>query len=211
MQLKAFLDHCCEFHHYSFQVKKYGLPTCGVCKPVRLDSKRFDTLHFLPSPTPTDDGHYQPFEDVYGKKTTEEHRPSLKAKRHCNSIGYHATQQHVKNVNIVIQRDECDLWRVLLCRHKLTVQERSTLQNTLEDISYSCGGTLEELNLPGRLEGVCVKAHTCNDPMEKLYYSCGFEPVCYYCGDLNVNTTIPGDFYPQCDTCTKAKVARNKS
>ena len=64
VQLKAFLDHCCEFRHYSFQVKKCGLPTCGVCKPVRLDSKRFDTLHFLPSPTPTDDGHYQPFEDV---------------------------------------------------------------------------------------------------------------------------------------------------
>ena len=35
--------------------------------------------------------------------------------------------------------------------------------------------------------------------------------LCYHCGDLNVNTTIPGDFYPQCDTCTKPKVARNKS
>ena len=48
VQLKAFLDHCCEFHHYSFQVKKCGHPTCGVCKPVRLDSKRFDTSSFSP-------------------------------------------------------------------------------------------------------------------------------------------------------------------
>ena len=116
----------------------------------------------------TDDVYYHPFEKVYGQKITEEHQPTLKAKCHSSSIGFYASQQH-------------DLWHLLFCSHKLTVQERSLLQITLEDISYSCGATLEELNLPGRLEGVCVKAHTCNDPMEKLYYSCGYEPVCYYC------------------------------
>ncbi len=81
--------------------------------------------------------------------------------------------------------------------HKLTVQERSLLQNTLEDISYSFGATLEELDIQERLERVCIKAHTCNDPMEKLYYSCGYEPVCYNCGVLLEDNV---DFYPQCDS-----------
>ncbi len=104
--------------------------------------------------------------------------------------------------------EECDLWRLLFCLHKLTIQERSLLQNILEDISYSCGATLEQLDLQGRLEGVCVKAHACNDPMEKLYYSCGFEPVCYYCGALLEDIV---DFYPQCDSCSsKPKIARPK-
>ena len=120
-RLKAFFSHCCEIHHYSFQVKKCGSPTCGICKPVRMDAHYFDSLHFLPSPTPADDSHYRPFDEVYGKKISEEYLPSLKAKHHCNTIGFYASQQHVKNVNIVIQCEECDLWRLLFCRHKLTV------------------------------------------------------------------------------------------
>ena len=207
-QLNAFFNHCCEFRHYSFQVKKCGSPTCSICKPVRLDSNRFNTLHFLPSPVPADDGHYHPFEQVYGSKTTEEHRPSLKAKRHCSSIGFSPSQQHVKNVNIVILCDECELWRLLFCRYKITVQERTLLQTILQDVSYSCGATLEDLDLPGRLKGVCIKAHTCNDPIEKLYYSSGFEPICYYCGILVEDSP---DFFPQCESCSsKPKVARPK-
>lgn len=109
--LKAFFVHCCEFRHYSFKLKKCDSPTCTTCKPIWHDSQRFQSLHFLPSPSPADDGHYRSFEDMYGQNTTDEHRPSLKAKRPCNSIGFSASQQHVKNVDIVIQCEECDLWR----------------------------------------------------------------------------------------------------
>ena len=63
---------------------------------------------------------------------------------------------------------------MLFCKHKLTVQEVSDLQRILEDVSYSCQSTLEDLDMPGRLTNVFVKDHGCADGLEKLYYSCGF-------------------------------------
>lgn len=78
--LQTFLQHCCVFRHYSFQIKKCGHPNCDICKPVKMPAEQFATLHFLPDPTPGDDGHYLPFEKMYWETTTEEHRPSLTRK-----------------------------------------------------------------------------------------------------------------------------------
>ena len=67
------------------------------------------------------------------------------------------------------------MWRLLFSKQKLNYQELSELERSLDDVSYSCGLSLSELDLPGRLKGVGVKDHRCNDPTEKLYYSCDFE------------------------------------
>ena len=66
--LCAFLEHCCVARHYSFQVKKCGIPTCHICKPVRMNADIFSTLHYLPDPIPESDEHYKCFSDVYGEK-----------------------------------------------------------------------------------------------------------------------------------------------
>ena len=74
----------------------------------------------------------------------------------------------------------------MFCKHKLSVQETSDLQTILDDILYTCGTTFDNLELPGRLVNVFVKDHSCSDGIEKLYYSCGFEPICIHCASEQV-------------------------
>ena len=53
---------------------------CKICKKPHLPVNVFEEAMFLPVPIPQDDGHCKSFEDVYGTKTTEEHRPSHQKK-----------------------------------------------------------------------------------------------------------------------------------
>ena len=76
-QLVQFLSHCCQVRHYSFTIKKCGVSSCSLCRPVRMPREAFDTLSFLPDPVPGEGGHYRPFDDVFGTPTSEEFRPSL--------------------------------------------------------------------------------------------------------------------------------------
>jgi len=99
-----------------------------------------------------------------------------------NKIDFTPSQQHVKNVGMIVQCGEFDKWRLMFCRHKLNQQEVATLAaKYLDDVAYTYGVLFSDLNLPGRLNSVCVKDHACIDHIEKLYYSCGFELICCYC------------------------------
>ena len=210
--LLRFIDHCCVVTHYSFQIKKCGKIDCTVCKPVRMDPAVFASLHYLPNPVPGSDDHYKSFEEVYGQSEalTEKHRPSLQQKKR-KATSFSPSQQHVKNVGLLLQCEECDKWRLLFCKHKLTVQEVSDLQSILDDISYTCGTTFDDLELPGRLTNVFVKDHSCADSIEKLYYSCGFEPICVHCASEEVEDTGDSDSLPQCQECNHLeRVSRPK-
>ncbi|CAB4438909.1 unnamed protein product, partial [Rhizophagus irregularis] len=61
-----------------FTIKKCGESTCTICRLPRCLPEDFEQLHRLPDPVPGDDLHYKSFEELYGKQTTEDHRPSLK-------------------------------------------------------------------------------------------------------------------------------------
>lgn len=121
------------------------------------------------------------------------------------SLGFNATQQHVRNVNLVIQCEECSMWRLLFSKKKLDLNSRMQLTQVIEDISYTCGATFSELDLPDNLKQVCVKHHECYNPIEKLYYSTGFEPICIHCGgaldDVNCMDGLH-PAYPQCLHCS---------
>lgn len=74
------------------------------------------------------------------------------------------------------------------------MQEVADLQSILDDVSYTCGTTFDDLDLPGRLTNVFVKDHSCADSIENLYYSCGFEPICFRCASEEVedsDQTLP--------------------
>ena len=129
-----------------------------------------------------------------------------KTKSHSKSIGFYASQQHVKNVDMVIQCEECEMWRLLYCQHKLTIQERAAFQNILDNISYTCGATLDDLDLPDRLAGICVNDHCYDIMVEKLYYSCGYEPICIYCSSEDVEDNT--EFFPQCRECEQPKIKK---
>ncbi len=206
----AFINYCCQSRHYSFQIKKCGQSSCKICKPVRMDDNIFGATHSLPDPVPNGDGHYKSFSDLYGQPTTENFRPSLKHSPTPTKlvIGYVPCQQHVNNVGLLVECEECSMWRLLFCKFKLNYQEVCELEKALDDISYTCGMLFAELELPGRLKNVCVKDHKCYDPIEKLYYACDFELICAHCASVEVENDV--SYLPQCTNCQEKGTAQIK-
>ncbi len=56
------------------------------------------------------------------------------------------------------------MWRLLYSKHKLSKSERSALQVVLDDLSYSCGAQLQDLELSGNLSEVYVRDMHCYNP-----------------------------------------------
>ena len=197
-KLKEFLDHCCQIRHYSFCIKKCGNNSCTIC---RMDAATFSSLKFLPDPVLGEDGHYLPFSNVYEKPTTEKDRPSLKAKKQ-KSLSYSPSKQHATNVGVVIQCEECSKWRLMFSKRKLSLHQQQELRSRVSDLSYSCGATMEDVDLPDDLQCVEIRSHCCSDLIERLYYSAYPEDVlCIHCGETqSVASDIEGAF-PYCEEC----------
>lgn len=160
----------------------------------------FQTLQHLPDPIMGKDDHYLSFEEVYKMKTSEKDCPSLSSVLKSKSLPFTATVRHVQNVNVMVQCEECDLWRLLYSKRKLTLPEKRQLQAVLEDVSYSCGATFHELDLPDSLACVHVLEHNCYDPVEPLYYAAGFDPICVYCAS-EMEDLGTSEHYPMCESC----------
>ena len=202
-QLQSFLTHCCQIRHYSFCIKKCGKHDCNMCKPVRMDMETFHTLQFLPDPVMQDDGHYVPFSEAFGSVTSEKDRPSFKGTR-TKTLSFTPSVQHARNTDTMILCEECNMWRLLFSKRKLTLSEHTQLESILEDVVYTCGASLEDLDLPGNLANVVVKDHKCGDAIEKLYYSANHEDICIYCAttdDLSVEEE--NSSYPICSSCAE--------
>ncbi len=75
------------------------------------------------------------------------------------------------------------------------------MHHIIDDISYSCGATIQDLDLPEKFSCVYLKDHNCHDAVEKLYYSAGFEPICIYCAAENVDDCVGS--YPKCSDCSE--------
>ena len=195
-----FLQHCCSQSHYSFDILKCGSSQCNYCSPPRLPMDVFVTLQHLPLPTPGCDNHYKSFSEVYGTKTSEEHRPSLTSKSPKKTVPFPTSVQHAKNTNIMVMCEECDMWRLVYCQTKLSSEQREYLQSQLDHHSFSCGADLSNLELHSDFPFIYVRNLKCNDLVERLYYSAKYSPICIYCAaDVPVNTPHT---YPQCQDCT---------
>ena len=107
----------------------------------------------------------------------------------------------------MIQCEECEMWRLVYSKFKLTVAERKTLQEALNTLTYTCGAQLRDLGLGGRLqENVEMRIIRCYKPVEKLYFSVGsYEQICIYCCS-NKNLTM---VYPQCSACSDKEPIKN--
>ena len=77
-----------------------------------------------------DDGHYKHFEEVLEKKTTEEARPSKKKQEKLEKGSFVPGLQHPRNTNPMVQCEECLKWILVNSQHKLSAQQRATLENT---------------------------------------------------------------------------------
>ena len=200
--LQAFMSHCCQVRKYSFCIKKCGVDSCSICKPVRMDRTVFATLRHLPDPmiSTSDPEHYLPFEQAMLRDTTDKDCPSLQEHKK-KALSFSPSIQHVKNTNMMLQCEECQLWRLIFTKRKLTIAQQKMLGRILADVTYSCGATLGDLDLPSELSAVCVREHQCGDPMEKLYYSAGHDPIGYYCGSEDIDSSVVPEFYPMCALC----------
>ena len=70
----------------------------------------------------------------------------------------------------------------------------------LDDYTYTCGATLSDLELSGSWSEVCVHDLKCYDPLDKLYYSMKYNPICIQCYAENNIVSVQGH-YPQCEKC----------
>ena len=180
-ELQAFLKHCCEVRHFSFCVKMCGKDGCDICKPVRMDVGKLSNLYFLPDPILGSDNHYLPFTNAFSTTPMSEmFQPSLRVKGLAKPLSFSPSVQHALNSGITVQCEECDKWRVVFSKKKLTSNQRSTLQSVLEDVSYSYGASLEDIQFPITLSShsIVVRDHRCGDTIERLYYSAEYEDIC---------------------------------
>ena len=170
-RLREFIDHCCKKKHYSFEIRKCGGSDCNICKPLRLPKEVFQKLHPLPDPTPGCDGHYLPFTEVFGQQTSEEYRPSLHLKTAKKTLPFSASKQHVKNVDMMLLCEECKMWRLLYSRKKLKKDHHQQLEARLDGLMFTCGSSLQDLNLCEPLNEVYVRNLNCYDPVERNFIS----------------------------------------
>ena len=105
-------------------------------------------LKVLPDPIPGSDNHYLSFSQIFGKNTTEEHRPSLNTKKQKKTLPFSASVQHVKNVDMMVLCEECDMWRLFYYKTKLKKIQRALFESLLDNYSYTCGSSLQDIELP---------------------------------------------------------------
>lgn len=76
---------------------------------------------------------------IYFSKT----RPSMKQKRpkkDRRTIPLSPGAQHFKNTGgLMVQCEECDMWRLVFSKLKLKKTQRDQLSNVLDNIAYTCG------------------------------------------------------------------------
>ncbi len=158
--------------------------------------------------------HYKPFSDVFKIETTEEHRPSLKKNpRQDKGLPFYPSVQHVRNTEMMLQCEECGQWRLIYSRKKLTKIQKQQLERVLDHISFSCGAQLQDYtDLPVDLmDLVFARNLSCNDPVEKLYYSAKFADICVHCSGVVDPWNDTEEFYPQCLNCSsKTKILNTK-
>ena len=167
----------------------------------------------LPDPVPGEDGHYLPFESVYGTTTSEKDRPSLsQTKKRKKTLPFIASIQHAKNTNLMVECVVCGMWHLIYSRKKLSTFVRKELEKIMSNFDFSSGFNLSDLDLPDScLADVHCRDLACGDPVEKLYYSMGYENICIFCS-CDDDIIIPDSCYPICGSCaaTKQPITKTK-
>ena len=62
------------------------------------------------------------------------------------------------------------------------------------------------------MDFTCVPCseNDCENNIEKLYYTCDYEPCCIYCGEYVHDVDEDDEIYPQCLNCTQDPVGKRK-
>ena len=99
----------------------------------------------------------------------------------------------------MIPCEECGKWHLVFSK-KLSVAAHSKLRSILDDVSYTWEPHLKTLR-KFKISDLC-----CEDTIEQLYYSAGYEDICIFCAatcDLVEN--LPSSVYHICTSCNSNK------
>ena len=89
----------------------------------------------------------------------------------------YASVQHVKNAQLMVQCEECNMWRLVYSKYKLSVAERNQLQQLLNGHLFLFSWGQTSIFTSWRWIQGCRNQGSClwtGDTIEKLYYSAGF-------------------------------------
>ena len=184
---QSFVAKHCKCSHYSFQVKKCTSLDCSYCQGNPTQTPDFEQIHFLPDPEPTPDKlHYLPFSQMYGRKTTDRHRPSLQ----LDSLEKESDKEHrvllvAARVRDFLRCCECSKPRCVYSASKFSFDERVQVQWIKDEGMYTCGISLFPDSHSLRHSIVVREALKCSSLVESSYYSSPrvcFESCCVYCG-----------------------------
>ena len=128
---------------------------------------------------------------------------SLNIKKHKKTLQFSASVQHMNNVNMMVLCDECDMWRLLYCKTKLLKNSVLCLSHYWITILIHVAQDIE-LSVP--FKEVYVRNISCYEPIEKLYYSARYDPICIYCAEEVIVQDANAEFFPQCTHCSKPKI-----
>jgi hypothetical protein len=109
-----------------------------ICHLPCCSPEDFEQSHHLPDLEPEEDMHYKSFEELYGKETTENHRPSLKntkmkmkgkmvSTRVKHTMPFCPSAARAKNVGITVSCIKCEKPRLLFSAKKLTEKDKTIL------------------------------------------------------------------------------------
>ena len=97
---------------------------------------------------------------------------------------FSASVEHVKIVGIMVQCEECDMWCFLYSEKKLQLADRQALERSLENITYTCGAQLQDLELVATLATFCGRNIRCNNPIKNCIILWG--PIPLYVSTVHV-------------------------
>ena len=102
------------------------------------------------------------------------------------------------------------MWRLIYSKCKLKPAEKLQLEQALYGLSFSCGAQLQDADIPEHLKDtVFVRQMSCEDPIEKLYYSAKFTDICVYCSAPVAPWNDKEQYYPQCEGCGEKPLISN--
>ncbi len=204
--LAAFLEHCCQTRHYFFAIRKCGKSDCNICKPPRLPTEVFQTLHRFPDPVPeSDTDSYQDFQTIYGKTTSEKFLPSQINKK--ATAPFRLSGETVRNIVIC---GECLRPRCVYARKLLSKEHLTQLEVFKEDNIFVCGSNFippeSELSVTCFVES----GINCDTDVNPHYFSSrlNLQKCCYICASLASLVDIPDEkarsfqsIHPVCTAC----------
>ena len=80
--------------------------------------------------------------------------------------------------------------------------EKLQLEQALYGLSFSCRAQLQDADIQEHLKDtVFVRQMSCEEPIEKLYYSAKFTDICVYCSAPVAPWNDKEQYYPQCEGC----------